>query len=198
MTRVDYAISVTTEIEQAAELVAAAMVDDPGLAAILGGNGPQERRTALRFFKVAFSEMPGQLVSIRQGDQILGILRRNQWPACQLSAEEGRRVAPLLHEALGDRIFQLGERTRVWASQEPREPHWHLAPIAVDPAHQGKGVGSTLLDWFCGHADKDKLPAYLETSRIENVHLYQRFGFSVRSQATAVGVPHWFMWREPR
>jgi ribosomal protein S18 acetylase RimI-like enzyme len=69
--------------------------------------------------------------------------------------------------------------------------------MAVAPAHQGKGLGSKLLTWFCSHADSDELPAYLETSKVENKRLYERFGFSVRSEAEAVGVPHWFMWREP-
>jgi ribosomal protein S18 acetylase RimI-like enzyme len=27
----------------------------------------------------------------------------------------------------------------------PQEPHWHLPLIGVDPAHQGKGIGSALL-----------------------------------------------------
>ena len=188
----------TAELTKAAELVGPAMIGDPGFTAILGGDDPQEERTAVRFFEAVFHHLPGELVSIRRDGGLLGVLRRIRWPDCQLSREEGQRIAPILYEVLQERVSRLGERSRVWAKHEPRMPHWHLAPMAVAPAHQGQGVGSELLDWFCNNADADKLPAYLETSKIENTRLYERFGFVVQAEADAIGVPHWFMWREPR
>jgi ribosomal protein S18 acetylase RimI-like enzyme len=60
----------------------------------------------------------------------------------------------------------------------PREqPHWYLAFIGVDPARQGYGVGAALLRSRLRRCDEDALTAYLESSKLENVPLYQHFGF---------------------
>ena len=61
----------------------------------------------------------------------------------------------------------------------PKEPHWYLPLIGADPVHQGKGFGSALLEHAMRRCDKDKLPAYLESSSPGNVPLYERFGFKV-------------------
>ena len=62
----------------------------------------------------------------------------------------------------------------------PREePHWYLAIIGVDPVRQGYGVGAALLRSRLRRCDEEGLPAYLESSKLENVPLYQHFGFHV-------------------
>jgi GNAT superfamily N-acetyltransferase len=59
----------------------------------------------------------------------------------------------------------------------PDDPCWHLAFIAVDPAHQGKGLGSRLLEASLRQCDSDGRPAYLESTNPANLSLYRRFGF---------------------
>jgi len=61
----------------------------------------------------------------------------------------------------------------------PEEEHWHLAFIGVDPAHQGKGIGGTLLAQTLARIDEQHLHAYLESSNPANVPLYRRHGFEV-------------------
>ncbi|MCI0654928.1 MAG: GNAT family N-acetyltransferase [Methylococcaceae bacterium] len=61
----------------------------------------------------------------------------------------------------------------------PREPHWHLPLIGVDPAHQGKGIGAALLRHVLKWCDGQKVLAYLEATSRQNVALYQRHGFEV-------------------
>jgi len=64
-------------------------------------------------------------------------------------------------------------------SFHPKEPHWYLPLIGTDPAHQGEGYGSALLEHAMKRCDRDRLPAYLESSNPVNVPLYERFGFKV-------------------
>ncbi len=59
------------------------------------------------------------------------------------------------------------------------EPHWYLAVIGVDPDRQGCGAGAALLRSRLWRCDEEGLPAYLESSKLENVPLYQHFGFHV-------------------
>lgn len=61
----------------------------------------------------------------------------------------------------------------------PTEPHWYLPMIGVDPAHQGAGIGSALMTEALKAVDRDGLIAYLESSNLRNVSLYQRHGFEV-------------------
>lgn len=81
----------------------------------------------------------------------------------------------------------------------PSEPHWFLPLLAVDPAHQGKGYGSALLQPVLARCDRDKKLAYLESSNPRNIPLYERHGFkvlgSIQSGASPTVVP---MLRKPR
>lgn len=61
----------------------------------------------------------------------------------------------------------------------PKEPHWYLPLIGVDPAWQGRGFGSALLRHALERCDRDELPAYLESSNPRNISLYQRHGFEI-------------------
>lgn len=63
-----------------------------------------------------------------------------------------------------------------------KEPHWYLPMIGVDPAHQGRGVGSALLRHVLAKVDAEGVAAYLESSSPKNVPLYQRFGFEVAGE----------------
>jgi GNAT superfamily N-acetyltransferase len=61
----------------------------------------------------------------------------------------------------------------------PREPHWYLPQIGVDPNAQGKGIGADLMRHALARCDQEGALAYLEASKPENIPFYQRHGFEV-------------------
>ncbi|MGQ0548542.1 MAG: GNAT family N-acetyltransferase [Armatimonadota bacterium] len=61
----------------------------------------------------------------------------------------------------------------------PKEPHWYLPLIGVDPSHQGKGYGSALMQHALTVVDRDNALAYLESTSPRSVPLYERYGFAV-------------------
>jgi GNAT superfamily N-acetyltransferase len=63
------------------------------------------------------------------------------------------------------------------AAFHPREAHWHLALIGVDPAYQGNGIGSALLSHVLHICDDQNVIAYLEATNQRNARLYKRHGF---------------------
>jgi ribosomal protein S18 acetylase RimI-like enzyme len=80
----------------------------------------------------------------------------------------------------------------------PREPHWHLPLIGVEPSHQRKGYGSALLASTLARLDDQDLPAYLEATSPDNVALYERHGFEVVGVVQAGTSPSIFpMLRKP-
>jgi GNAT superfamily N-acetyltransferase len=72
----------------------------------------------------------------------------------------------------------------------PREAHWYLPLIGVDPAHQGKGIGSALLRQVLDVCDGQKMSAYLEATSYRNVALYERHGFETVGCIQAGDSPH--------
>ena len=55
------------------------------------------------------------------------------------------------------------------ATYHPKEPHWYLPLIGVDPAHQSKGHGDALMRCALERCDRDKVPAYLEFTNPRNI-----------------------------
>jgi GNAT superfamily N-acetyltransferase len=85
------------------------------------------------------------------------------------------------------------------ASYHPREPHWYLPLIGVDPARQGQGLGSRLLEHATRLFDRDSVVAYLESSNPRNIPIYQRHGFEVLGRIQVGGSPVFTpMRRDPR
>lgn len=82
----------------------------------------------------------------------------------------------------------------------PTEPHWYLEIIGADPAMRGRGVGGALIRPMLERCDTEGLPAYLESSKKENLPFYERHGFAVTGEIRlgAGAPPLWPMWRAPR
>lgn len=65
------------------------------------------------------------------------------------------------------------------AAVKPKEPHFYLFTIGVVPGAQGKGLGGALLRAGLEQVDRASMPAYLESSKEQNIPLYQRHGFEI-------------------
>jgi ribosomal protein S18 acetylase RimI-like enzyme len=59
----------------------------------------------------------------------------------------------------------------------PREAHWYLPFIGIDPCQ--KGYGAALMKHALDPCDRDRKLAYLESSNPKNIPLYERHGFEV-------------------
>ena len=77
-------------------------------------------------------------------------------------------------EAIRGDVYGVMEKM---AQYHPREPHWYLPMIGVDPAQQGRGYGSALLSHALQRCDRESCLAYLESSNPRNIPLYERHGF---------------------
>jgi ribosomal protein S18 acetylase RimI-like enzyme len=85
------------------------------------------------------------------------------------------------------------------AKYHPSEPHWYLPMIGVDPAHQGKGHGDALMVHALRRCDRDRVPAYLESTNPRNISLYLRHGFQALGTIQVASSPTLVpMLRRPR
>lgn len=94
------------------------------------------------------------------------------------------------------RILPILQRA---GSKHPSAPHWYLFAVGVDPDHQGRGIGTSLLRPILAQCDERGEAAYLEASTEANARLYARHGFRVTEvfDLAEGGPTVRFMWRDP-
>ena len=82
----------------------------------------------------------------------------------------------------------------------PKEPHWYLCFVGVDPALQGQGIGARLLAPVLRQADASGMLCYLETPFPRTHPFYRGLGFEITSNGHPFsGAPTlWTMLRAPR
>ena len=94
-------------------------------------------------------------------------------------------------------LFLLG--AYVVEKRHPKEPHFYLASLGVDPSAQGQGRGTRLIAPMLERCDREGVPAFLESSKQRNVAFYERHGFRVTEEVRMPRGPKlWLMFREPR
>lgn len=80
---------------------------------------------------------------------------------------------------------------------------WYLALVATHPDARGQGLGRTVLQPGIERAERDCVPAVLETSNEANVGWYERLGFEVTRKlelnAIETGAPDvWTLRKDPQ
>jgi ribosomal protein S18 acetylase RimI-like enzyme len=122
----------------------------------------------------------------------------NKW---KLGGMELLKQGPATMAVLRSRVFVgLGILNAIEKKHPDDPPHWHLAVLGTDPAVQGKGLGSAVLQPVLDICDRDGEGAYLESSKERNVPFYERHGFRVTEELTVPkgGPKMWLMWRDPQ
>jgi ribosomal protein S18 acetylase RimI-like enzyme len=179
-----------------AAVLARAFDDDPVTRWIYARERTRPR-WARRFFAWELERLAPQGASWTTDDLRGAAL----WCAPGQWRETPRESARLLVSTLPGMLRSLPRAVRGIARVEqchPRGLHLYLAVVGVDPAHQRSGAGTALLAPGLERCDRERLPAYLETAREENLPFYERLGFTV---AHEIGMPRgptvWTMTRKP-
>ena len=169
----------TDEVRQTAERIVASgrsvTVDTDALGALDPGPPPELDRER-HYLEGAALWAPPDAWAAPPGELLRGI----------------RALTP--HRALIT-VYGLGDIERV----HPRQTHFYLSVLGVEPGRQGQGVGSRLIGPGLEMCDREGVPAYLETAKARNVTFYERHGFRVTDERRLPRGPKvWLMWREPR
>lgn len=86
----------------------------------------------------------------------------------------------LAYQCIGlRRVAKILKREAHIHQYHPQEPYYYLWFVGIEPAQQGKGIGSAFMKEILQRYDEDPRPIYLETSTLKNLPWYQKFGFEI-------------------
>ncbi len=189
----------SSQYREAAEVLARAFCDDPLLISILRGLNAEKRLGRLKLvFELTLKTLGPKrmLLAIEQANQIYGVALvypPGTYPPSFLS------YFYILSKAVLRKGFYGLGRWLKWSrsirKRHPKEPHYYLEFIGVDPPYQRMGIGSLILSEMVRLADQERACCYLETANPNNLPFYQRFGFERIGEERIIGVPIWFMKR---
>jgi ribosomal protein S18 acetylase RimI-like enzyme len=186
------------DISAAVDVLARGMRDNPLHIAAFGPAPERRVRSLQRMFGTLFRASPTQRpICARRDGEIVGVTGDAPPGACRATPMQRLRFLPVM-VAIGPRASaRVGRWLKIWGEHDPSEPHSHLGPLAADAHLQGRGIGGQIMAEYCRRLDRSATVGYLETDREENVGFYTRFGFETVGEADVIGVPNWFMRREP-
>jgi GNAT superfamily N-acetyltransferase len=169
----------SVDVKKLAAVMARAFFDDPPLTWLLPDPATRLGRVTRLFATVIGIESLryGGVDIAYGGEKILGgaiWLPPGRWqPGLRTQIHAVPNYALALAAAWG----RAAQYAHALENAHPKEPHWYLKAIGVDPGWQGRGVASPLLRSRLERCDQDGQPVYLETSKPDNVPLYEHFGF---------------------
>ena len=179
-------------------VLARGMRDNPLHVAAYGPDPERRLRIHGRLMAALFTASPHQRpFGLRRNGALVALAGVAPVGTCRPSARQKLALMPSLARTGPRTAARVGRWLSAWEQLDPPEPHSHLGPVAVDAHLQGQGIGSVLLSEYARRLDAAGEVGYLETDKPENVRFYERAGFVVTSQRDVIGVPNWFMRREP-
>lgn len=180
-------------------VLARGMRDNPMHVAAYGPEPDRRERVHARLMAALFAASPHQKPFGLRRDGVLVALTGVAGPGCcRPTRRQQLAMAPAILRCGPGTASRVGRWLKAWQEHDPAHAHSHLGPLAVDAHLQGQGIGSMLLAEYARRVDAAGEVAYLETDKRENVRFYERAGFVVCDEAEVLGVPNWFMRREPQ
>ena len=169
----------SADVKKLAAVLARAFYEDPPLIWLLPDPATRLRRITRMFATVIGVESLryGGVDVACSGAEIAGGAVWLPPGHLQPGLREKMQGAPSYALALATTLWRAARYGRALDGARPKEPHWYLKAIGVDPAWQGRGAAGLLLRSRLRRCDQDGQPAYLEVSQPGGVALYERFGF---------------------
>ena len=186
------------DVAPMARTLARAFHDDPVFTWVMRGD--ERRMTRLeRGFELFMRRVWMEQEETYTTASVAGVAvweKPGQW---KTGAGQQLALLPPMLRAFGRHLPRVLRAIAALEARHPRELHYYLPFVGVDPEWQGRGLGSAVLSPVLELCDRDGVPAFLEASTPRNRALYERHGFAVSEEFKLgrTAPPQWRMWREP-
>lgn len=191
MDNFDCRMLVSSEIEQAAEVISQAFADDPLCAFMLPFKRTREK-TLRKFFRAYGTVNIQHQRGYGVGEPLSGVAFwiEPKKTDLSISVKSLGLFIPLLFTfyPIGFmRATTILKQIDLLHQKYAGEPHYYLDNIGVLPSEHGKGIASRLIRPFLEKADEEKLTVYTDTVTKTNVALYEHFGFHCMDECAVEG-----------
>ena len=189
------------EVDDAAEVLARAFWDDPVMELLIPPGSRRRDRRMVHLYRWTIHDARRRTGGVLTTDDLAAVATWQAPGQPRPGPGDVLRAAPMGLRAIGPanlpRSLRLLEATQ---RAHPHEPHWYLQILGSDPRHRGSGAAAATVERVLEQVDAEGVGAYLESSKLENVPYYERFGFQVTEELDPLpdGPRLWCMWREPR
>jgi len=185
------------DVQELSGLLARAFEEDPWMSWMF--QEPKFRVTlAAAWMKVEIQcakNMGSSWLSLENGEVVAGSI----WAPPGKDLHEGNTFRQLWYLVLGanpGRADELLKGLSKIGEMHPKQPHYYLNTVGVEPELVGRGHGGDIIRHTLDHADQQKTPCYLESSSERNIPLYERLGFKIiHGIEMPDGPTMWGMWR---
>ena len=191
---------------EASEVLARAFLDDPAVVAILNRFQTQEDERIKRLNNGFLASIE---ISGKKGTWLPYVEVDHRIAGAAIIHPPGLYPLPIMSQVgilsktiLRTKSLHGMRRWMTWINSiekehpDPRDkPHYYVEFIGIDSPHQGKGLGSSILESVTQKADREQTGVFLETANSRNLPLYGRFGFETISERDILEAHAWFMWR---
>ena len=181
---------------EAVSTLARAFWSDPFLVHFYPDEAVRARRID-RFFKLLWKvSLPLGHVTVTDRCEAVALWRPpNRWRIERLTIAAN---LPAMLRAYGSATGRVIRCLSAMEKHHPRQPHWYLATVGTDPAHQGRGFAGLLIRSGLERCDATGDPAYLEAASESLVPFYSGMGFQLLGEVKVPSGPTFYpMWREP-
>ena len=184
---------------EAGRVLARAFLDDPLWAWLVPDEDARRQRLPWLFERALADVRVATIEAV--GEPLAGVAT---WipPATEVAAPPLGTVVGALARLRGGfgRLVRYGREAAKLELEVGAAVSWRLGGIGVEPAAQGRGLGSALVRQGLERADAAGRPVVLLTSNPVNVGFYERHGFEVAAERSlpAAGPPGWAMVRPAR
>lgn len=203
-------------VSAAAQLVARSFDEDPGSAAFVADPMHRLRLNELSSRRALQAALPYAAVYGVEVDAELAGVAIWHPPAARMTSLSASTqyyralvqdlpvlppvLARLIRTLVKERraVLRLLGQRRDAVRQASAGATWHLAVLATDAAHRGRGLARLLVDHVLERCDADGLAVWLETTSPVNPPIYERFGFRTVAQIDeGRDLPTWWVMRRP-
>ncbi len=192
------------QIERASQVLSRAFRDDPELLSFVP-DSQKRQKLLLSMFRVSLNHAlgHGEVYAVSPAIEGVAVWLPSDAPEISLwTLLRGGGLGLLFRAGWGflRKMKEDDNFARRLRRQLAPFDHWYLAVLGVDPELQGRGYASRLLKPVLARLDREKMPAYLETSIEDYVPMYGHFGFKVikEEMLPGSGAKMWVMLRDKK
>jgi len=186
--------------DQVLDILSLAFETDPGFLTLSRASGEARSRYIRPLMRSTLDLhlAAGQPVFvIEQDGEVLGVSLVEEPGASLPHLAAAKELVRLLRATTPTVVFRSLRGFFALMRERPREPHYYLVMLAVDPRVRGRGLARALLEDLhaASASDPDSVGVGLDTSNPRNVTLYEHFGYQMVARLRVSGVETWCMFR---